>query len=171
MQMDVDMDAPASLPSSGLKRSSISPPLPSTEKRPKLNLPQQQLTVLNKHMKYMSGRQIWQIRFDSAGDDNSQWRDLFSDVLMSLTLRLATTDLKTSIIPPQDLDGSDNIVKGFNNDDLREWKDGVQKGVKEDDWTDLIAHRMYHSAPESFDASQSNWNLTTIDRYDSETST
>jgi hypothetical protein len=107
----------------------MSPPASSTEKRRKLDLPQGQLAALNEKMNDISGPQRWQNRIDDAGDDDSQWRGLFADVLVYLTIRLSITDLKTSILSPEDLD-EESIVKGFNDDDLREWKVGVQKGVE-----------------------------------------
>jgi hypothetical protein len=128
-------------PSSGLKRASMSPPpSSSTEKRPKVDLPLAQLDALNDMMKNRSRRQMWQTRIENAGND-SQWRELFLDILMYLTDALAATDLKGSVIAPRISSQADEIVKGFTEKEEQEWKDGVRKGVKEGDWADLIAHR------------------------------
>jgi hypothetical protein len=59
---------------SGLKRSSMSPP-----SLPLRNVPHEE--PLSSH--------------DGAGDENSQWQVLLSNVLVSLTGKLATTDLKS----------------------------------------------------------------------------
>jgi hypothetical protein len=107
-----------------------------------MDLPRSQLTLLNDEMKDLSRCQDWQIRIDEleADGDDTKWQHLFSHVLIHLASKLAV-DLKASIVPSQTLDQADEIVKSFSEDEFKEWKDGVQKGVKEGDWTDLIAHR------------------------------
>jgi hypothetical protein len=35
-------------------------------------------------------------------------------------------------------------VKGFNDKELEDWKNGVTKGVEGNNWMDLIAHRTFH---------------------------
>ena len=35
-------------------------------------------------------------------------------------------------------------VGKFNDDELEQWKNGVQKGLKEGDWADLVARCTYH---------------------------
>ncbi len=139
--MDVDLDPRTYSPSSGTKRSSTPPS--STDKRPKLVLPQDQLNALNDSMKNYSRRKRWLYRIDDAGDDASEWRDLFSDVLLFLTDQLAATDLKGSVIPAQTPNKANEMVMGFDNDEFKEWKGGVQKGVKENDWADLISRCKY----------------------------
>ena len=141
LDMDVDMDPPTPSPSSGIKRSLRPPPSSSTGKRPKRVLPQNQLNALNGGMKDLSRRWRWLSRVNDAGDDASEWRDLFSDVLVSITGHLAITDLKASVTPPQNSLQADEIVKGFDDEEFDEWKRGVQKGVKENDWTVLISQR------------------------------
>jgi hypothetical protein len=129
---DDDLNLTASLPPSDPERASTS--------RPKLGLPQAQLTALNEKMTNLSLRERWQTRMDEAGDDTSQWRDLSSSVLYFLMAVLARTDRKDSFIAPDIVD-ADEIVKGFTDDDLREWMDGVQKGLKDGNWEGLLEHR------------------------------
>jgi hypothetical protein len=48
------------------------------------------------------------------------------------------------IATPSD-DSADDIVKGFNRDEVEEWKAGVRRGVETNDWSGLITHRTYIS--------------------------
>jgi hypothetical protein len=92
-------------------------------------------------MTNLSRKARWRSAYDEAGDDTSRWRNLFSIVLLFLTQKLATTDMKDSFIAPRDINESEKIVKGFTDDDLREWIDGVQQGLKHGNWEDLLEHR------------------------------
>jgi hypothetical protein len=130
---DDDVNLTASLPPSDPERASTS--------RPKLGLPQAQLTALNKKMTNLSHRERWQTRINEARDDTSEWRDLSSSVLYFLTGQLARTDRKDSFIASSSSDDADEIVKGFTDDDLREWMAGVQQGLKHGNWEDLLEHR------------------------------
>lgn len=98
--------------------------------------------MLNGNMQDLSKRLFWQGRMGMAVDDKSQWQDLFSDVLIRITRELAVTSMKDSVISPKH-EQADDIVKNFNDGELEEWKVAVRKGVEENDWTDLIGHRMY----------------------------
>lgn len=82
---------------------------------------------------------------EKAEVDDSLWRDLLSDILMHLTLELASTNMKGSVIANPDLERADDIVKSFNEDELEQWKVGVRNGVKKNDWIDLLARRTYIS--------------------------
>jgi hypothetical protein len=124
------------------KRSSSPPAASSATKRVRVALPEAQLTVLNGNMQDLSKRLFWQGRMGMAVDDKSQWQDLFSDVLIRITRELAVTSMKDSVISPKH-EQADDIVKNFNDGELEEWKVAVRKGVEENDWTDLIGHRMY----------------------------
>jgi hypothetical protein len=134
--MDVDLHM-----SSASKRLLTSSPDFSMKKRAKIILPQAQLTAFNSKMTRHSSTQVWQYRIEKARDDDSLWRYLLSDVLMFLTRELAATDMKSSVIASPNLERADDIVKGFNKDELEQWKAGVQNGVEKNDWTDLIVHR------------------------------
>jgi len=35
------------------------------------------------------------------------------------------------------------LVSTFNDKELKDWEDGVRKGIKENNWADLIAHRKF----------------------------
>jgi hypothetical protein len=126
-----------------MKRPSLSPLASSTEKHPKLDLPQAQLTASNDEMKHFSYRQYREGQFDEGACDDTEWRQLLPHVLVHLTSRLAETDVKASFISPRTLPQAKEIVEGFSEDEFKEWKDGLQKGVKTGDWADLIAHRTY----------------------------
>jgi hypothetical protein len=68
------------------------------------------------------------------------WRDLFLDILIYLTHALAITGMNGNVIEPLPL-RLEQIAKSFNTEEMKEWKEGVRKGVEENDWEDLIFHR------------------------------
>jgi hypothetical protein len=80
---------------------------------------------------------------EHAENDNSLRRAFFSDVLRDLTSALASTKQKSSFIRPPSTDEADQIVGGFTEYELSMWQDGLQKGLSDKDWADLIAHRTY----------------------------
>jgi hypothetical protein len=145
--MDDNMDVdPGSPTSSGHKRAPTSPPASSSaNKRLKPILPTAQLEALNNAMEKLSRRNQWQRRFADAQNDASQsaWRDLFSDVLICLSLLLSTTNLKDSVIPPIAYDKADSLVNDLTDEEFKEWVNGVQTGVKKNDWEHLIVHCTY----------------------------
>jgi hypothetical protein len=104
-------------------------------------LPLAQLTALNEKMANLSHCELWQTHINEARDDTSEWRNLSSSVLYFLTGQLARTDWKDSFITPSSSDDADEIVKGFTDDDLREWMAGVRQGLKHGNWEDLLEHR------------------------------
>ena len=89
-------------------------------------------------MDWMKRTRKWQI-----STDDSLWRDILSDVLVGLTLELASTNMKGSV-EILTLKRADEIMKSFNEDELEAWKVGVRNGVKKNDWTDLLARRTSH---------------------------
>jgi hypothetical protein len=125
--------------SSAIKRSPTSPPAsPSPGKRPKLDV---SLEQLRDKMGVRSKICAWELRI--SGDDDSKWQVL-ADVFCDLTTVLATSGLKGSVIPPVSKNEAEDIVRGFTGEEFNEWKDGVNKGVREGDWGELIKHRMFH---------------------------
>ena len=74
---------------------------------------------------------------------DAKWRVVLSNVLLNLTASLATTELKASVISIPTSDEATKIVESFDDDVLQEWKNGVKKGVNEQDWEDLIHHGAY----------------------------
>ena len=132
--MDVDPGSPIS---SGRERAPTSP-ASSANKRLKPVLPTDQLSHLNKTMGIISRRQRWERRIVDAQNDDSQWRDLVIDVLMCLLLELSTTNLKRSVIA---YDKAESFVHDLTDEELKECVNGVQTGVKENDWEHLIMHR------------------------------
>ncbi len=137
-QMDVD------LASSSLKRPADFPPASSSaDKRAKILLPDGQLTKLNSNM---NNRQpMYKLWVDAAEANESVWQNTLSTFFMVLTLELASTDMRDSVIANLTPERADDIVKNFNKDQLEEWKAGVRNGVKSKDWTDLVLRRMYIS--------------------------
>ena len=128
-----------SLLPAALKRTT-SPPIPlSADKRPKLILPSAQLTTLNDNINSVSRYRRWQLLIESY--DDSEWRNLVVDTVVMLTEELAFTDLKGRVITSLNHGQAKVFVKGFNDDELREWVDGVRKCVEKNDWTDLVLHR------------------------------
>jgi len=142
----MDVDPPTSLPSSSKKRPAASPPASSSaDKCAKLLLPDAQLTALNHNMKGKSKSRKWQVFLKEAGDDNSLWLDLLSEILSHLTAELAFTNMKGSVIASPNFERADDIVKSFNKDELEQWKVGMRNGVEKNNWIELIAHRTYIS--------------------------
>ena len=87
----------------------------------------------------------WEILINGAEANNNLWPSILSDVLMHLTSELASTDMKNKVIADLTLDRANKIVKSFDEDQLEEWKVGVQNGVKGNNWTNLIERRTYFS--------------------------
>jgi hypothetical protein len=85
--------------------------------------------------------QAWELRIERAGDSDSLWQGLLADVLTFITIELAVTDMKDSVITSPNVKHARDIVKGFNKDELEQWEAGVQNGVENNDWTLLITHR------------------------------
>ena len=129
----------------GTKRTSVfSPSSSSTNKRIKQDsMPTEQMTKLVAAMNKYS--KTWGGMMDAAEDDDSEWKLLFAHVLMKLTDTLANTDVGDKFIAPQTSGQAEKIVDGFSNDDFKEWKKGLQKGVVNGDWKDLVEHRKSHS--------------------------
>jgi len=61
----------------------------------------------------------------------------------SLTSELSKTDSKSTFLNSLHPSDAAQLINDFNDNELKEWEAGVEKGVKERDWTDLIAHRTY----------------------------
>ena len=137
----MDVDQPASLPSSSSKCPATSPLIPSSvEKRAKL-LPPAQLTMFNDNMKRASYVKLWQYRMERAAGDNSRWQSLLVDVMIYLTSELEATDMKGSVIACTFLTRALEMVKSFNNDVFEQWKAGVRDGVEKNCWKGLMEHR------------------------------
>ncbi|KAF8323573.1 hypothetical protein F5887DRAFT_1208074 [Amanita rubescens] len=134
--MDVD------LPSSSSKRPAEFPPASSSaDKRAKILLPDIQLATLSSNINRKSDFRMWEFQVDKAetATDDSRWRSILSDILQVLTLELASTSMKDSVIANLTLQHADDIVKIFTENQLEEWKVGVRNGVKRGDWSDLLA--------------------------------
>jgi len=75
----------------------------------------------------------------------ADWQMILSDILMHLTSELASTNMKNKVIANLTLHRANKIVESFDEDQLEEWKVGMQDAVKGNDWTNLIEHRTYFS--------------------------
>ena len=118
------------------------PSISASSSLEKLDPAELDLDGLNDCMKERCRISTWQYRVRLAEGDTSMWQQLFVEVLKCLTRALAATD--AIIATPSD-DSADDIVKGFNKDEVEEWKAGVWRGVETDDWSGLITHRTYIS--------------------------
>jgi hypothetical protein len=137
-RMDVDIDIPTALPT-----------MPSHSK---LVLPQAQLTALNNTMAEDSRQGLWEARMDNARRNESVQKSLFIDVWHHLMEALGVTDLKIILLDRPDFDLKTSvtveIMKGLNDDEVKAWTSGIQKGVKEENWVDLIVFGTYSRVSE-----------------------
>ena len=131
--MDVD-----SSPLSGSKRSSDMVSSSSSNKRLKLNRPSSQLAVLNQKMMEVSSHSSWEAQLEEAGTSDRKWRFLFTVILMHLSARLYTMDMKNSVSPPLNFIQAQEIAEGFNQEVFWEWRMGAQKGALKGDWSDIV---------------------------------
>ena len=53
--------------------------------------------------------------------------------------------MKGSVIANLTLEGAEEMVNGFNEDELEQWRVGVWNGIKSNDWLDLLERRTYIS--------------------------
>ena len=136
--MDVNMDSTTSLLLLGVKRSSISPSPPSVNKCPKLKWSDSQRTNFNNKIKTYSA--AFKDKMMDTGDDNSKWRNLFSQVLQLVTVELSKTILQSNVTLVGDIH---KLVTSLEADEIEEWKDAVRKGAEEGDWDQLITHCMH----------------------------
>jgi hypothetical protein len=133
--------------SAGIKRTSVSPPPSfSTNKRLKQDSAEQMKTLVAAKMAEYSSASMWDLRMDKATVDESKWKPLMASILFHLgDALLANTDEKDKFSASLTLSRAMEIVNSFSDDDYEEWKKGVQKGVVNGDWTDLVEHRKCHS--------------------------
>ena len=88
-------------------------------------------------MQQLASDMDWQLQLDKAKDDESRWKPLIRAVLMALSDVMEVTDRKC----PQTLWQAIQIVNNFSDEDFREWKEGVEKGITHSDWEGLLEHR------------------------------
>lgn len=116
----------------------------------KLELGKLDLNALNVAMKsrcksMRSHSSLKNIESEGNLEAEADWHVLVCAILMQLTCALSSTNLKSSIIVPPNVDAAEGIVKSFTEDELEEWKVGVRSGLINDDWVALIKHRTYIS--------------------------
>jgi hypothetical protein len=111
----------------------------SDEKRPKLDLPQDQLTAI--YHRLNEYRSYWLANLRQADSDASRPL-LISTIFLQTVSLLAATDKKNSFIQPQQVE---KIVSSFNKDEVNEWIGAIRKGIEEGDWETIVSHRTLHS--------------------------
>jgi len=145
-KMDVDENAASTTePLSRTKHASPDPSIsPHDAKRPRLNdLPLDQLTTINDTMNQVSNMSFWPRMFEASSGEPEQTNFLLLQVLTHLTSKLSTTDSKSIFLNTLNLGDAVQLINNLNDEELKEWETGLEKGVKEQDWTDLITHRTY----------------------------
>ena len=96
------------------------------------NLSHAQMTVLKANMKlHLKG-----LRLGVQVGDVSIW------ILMCLTLELASTNIKDDIITSPNIKDAQNIIQCFTEEERKQWDVGVRNGIQNNDWNELILHRM-----------------------------
>lgn len=128
-------------PTSHSKRVAASPPPSLPEKYARILLPDDQLDALQNHMKHMSDLMNWRTRTKEPKDNDVIWRQIHSMILVELIAQLRATDMKRVVIPNPTLPDAWNYFENFNEEELEQWKDGVENGVEKDDWSSLLEHR------------------------------
>ena len=117
---DIDMQAPGGLPTSASDSST-------------LNLRDDEQDPLTQQMKMYSAKKKWLRMID-----DNDWSELLESVLLMLTGKLPGTTLKNKVIAPLTSPDAEDMVAGFNEEQMTKYKDATRKGVENDDWTDLI---------------------------------
>jgi hypothetical protein len=137
--VNVNPDSLPLLAPAGIKRSSSSPLLSPTDKRPKPELPdpilpQDQLAAFNVKMQQRSLRVHPRVWTEACTVD--EWKEFLPELLAWISCALSATDLRAS---PMTTLQAELKVNAFTDEQLREWKDGVMKGKRSKDWTEVIS--------------------------------
>ena len=100
-----------------------------------LGLSQVGITSLNKGMNKLADRYNLRAVVQQIGDDRSEWSELIvQDRILTL--------LKTLVLSAKFIDHSKQFAENMNDDEFREWRDGVLTGLRDRNWAELAAHRM-----------------------------
>ena len=110
----------------------------------KLELPPDQQAKLTNNLKTASS---WQPFIDATPGDESRLSS-FEEFLEKLLMKLLFTNFKDLVQGPATGDDLRQRVSKCDADTLQQFKDAVLKGVNENDWEKLVAHRTYHMALE-----------------------
>ena len=125
--MDVDQSSSSKRP-----HPSSFPPASSSKKREKDLLTDAEQTKLNKNMKLLISPSFL-----------SNHPAVISSILLILALQLQDTAQRNSFIPPPSPLEALDIVMEFSDEEKEQWGLGVQNGINNNDWSDLIRHREY----------------------------
>jgi len=117
---DVDMEAnPGGLPASDSESST-------------LNLRDDELEQLIQQMQQFSKT------IPSKDDTVDSWQMFLCTVLVVLTSKLASSTEKNKVIGPLTYQEAEDMVLGFNEEQLNKWKEATWRGVEKNEWTELI---------------------------------
>ena len=75
--------------------------------------------------------------------DDSRWTGMLVTIWMVLGSLLQFTSRKDEFIAPPTYPSIEDTVKGFSEEDLKEWKSCVRNGIDNNDWNGLINLRTY----------------------------
>ncbi|KIL60391.1 hypothetical protein M378DRAFT_26527 [Amanita muscaria Koide BX008] len=95
-----------------------------------------ELRTLTESMSFYSDQEEWKYRAGKAANDNSKWRALVSAVLVFTKFLLSTIapQVEHFMTFPDTL----AFARKLDDDRFKQWKEAVQKGVDNNDWTDLF---------------------------------
>jgi hypothetical protein len=103
-------------------------------------LPSALLTELNDEMKAREMLQHWQ----NIGKDDDMSLSWSSSILSIVLERSWVFDQGRYFIPLMSWNAGREYIKGFDEDESKLLKDGIQKALEKGDWSDFIAHRSYY---------------------------
>ena len=68
----------------------------------------------------------------------NSWQMVLESILLTLTAKLASSTLKSKVIAPLTYQETEDMVSGFNQEQLNKWREATRSGVEKGDWTELI---------------------------------
>ena len=133
--MEVDSETPEPYHSQILQPAFTLPP---TAQSPLVHPLIDDFAAFNELMnEWSSGR----LRIERAGDDPKEQEKEFTDILLAVTGELGS---KAKFIGPLLRRDATTLIKDLNDDELKEFKEGVKAGVYENNWARLGSHRTFY---------------------------
>jgi len=62
---------------------------------------------------------------------------------MEILEQVEGTSMRSILIPHSTRPEARNLFESLNEEEWEQWKDGVENGIEKDDWTGILAHRVY----------------------------
>ena len=62
---------------------------------------------------------------------------------MDILEQVEGTSMRSILIPHPTRPEARNLFESLNEEEWEQWKDGVENGIEKDDWTGILAHRVY----------------------------